>query len=380
MRLSILITLFFIFGADLVVYRTMEVSIVDFLWKYASNGFISTTAGVTNSINKNFMVVVAADDYYEKDSTPSRTLQMIPTTLESENKEPSGSPSWSFYPSSAPSVIPTELSSSSVNPSTSLSDTPSDNAPLSDTPSDTPSFVPSFSFYPSATPSDVPTVSAMPSMIPSVPPNIVPSFSIAPSDSPTETDLPTVDLCNIELSVTTILCEADTASITIAIAWPIIESKGQLLKVSPVIEVDSNIRNNKTTTIFPGQEFFLMQGGLAEESFVVPAEIDFMDQFNFTITIMGLALGNPNIDDRNCMGKVQTNCTPSKEEPPTGVPVDTPVAAPTEMPSPRATLGPTIITGTCDGRFTFDFCALCWIFLQSNSTTNHHCIHYFSCR
>ena len=88
----------------------------------------------------------------------------------------------------------------------------------------------------------------------------------------------------------------------------------------------------------------MLIGGLAEESFMVPADSDIMvdQEFTFIITIMGFAWGNPDINDRNCLGNVQTNCTPSEDDPPTGVPVE----SPTEMPSPEATQMPTIITGT----------------------------------
>jgi hypothetical protein len=195
---------------------------------------------------------------------------------------------------------------------------------------------------------------------------------LAPSNSPTETYLPTVDGCNIDISVTTISCDADTASITITIAWPILESKGQLLKVSPEIQVDANILKNKTT-IIPGQEFFLMQGGLAEESFMVPADIDIMmdQEFTFNITILGFALGNPDINDRNCLGKVQTRCTPSEDDPPTGVPVKNP----TEMPSPEATQVPTIITGKYGWFYFLDFGSVVHFFYSFTV-----CVQCFSCR
>jgi hypothetical protein len=61
--------------------------------------------------------------------------------------------------------------------------------------------------------------------------------------------------CNIELAITSMFCDDEGGGPFFAMAWSELEARGQTLAISPVIEVETNIRN--TTAKFFGRDIML---------------------------------------------------------------------------------------------------------------------------
>lgn len=211
MKLPFFIALCSILGAELFVYGTMKLSVVQLLWKYARGGLtISSTISVSDSIDTetNNLILIATststnskrrmrrkdkrrmrrkevtsiiENHHEDDDTNDGLNITTTTSHHHRRKQDQRNVAMLHQFETQEDTTTTTIASQRILqmiPSTIVPVTsPTDNSNVNEE-------EPSFSFYPSTSPSDSPSWSFYPSSAPSNTPSDEPSISIAPSATP----------------------------------------------------------------------------------------------------------------------------------------------------------------------------------------------------